>query len=168
MKYIKYTYVDSKTGISIAKQPSKNGPVFPTVPGLEFKWARESQYPTPVPEFFGTCPDDTDIKAEGILAEYSQTDWENMQADEMRARDPVPTSVSPRQIRQAMNQTAHSTGTLRDAVEAAVAAGDRDIKDWWEFSTVVERNNAQVTAMAAALALDDAALDALWRKANSL
>ena len=80
----------------------------------------------------------------------------------------VPESISPRQLRQAMNRVPFGESTLRNAVEAVVAAGDQDLKDWWEFSTVVERNNAQVTAMAAALVLDDAALDALWRKANSL
>ena len=62
MKYIKFTYVDAVTGISIASEPAANGPVFPNVVGLEFAWARESAYPTDVPEFFGTCPDDADTQ----------------------------------------------------------------------------------------------------------
>lgn len=80
----------------------------------------------------------------------------------------IPSAVSPRQIRQAMNRTPYGSGTLRDAVEAAVAAGDRDLRDWWEFSTVVERSNPQVVAMATALGMDDAALDDLWRLAATL
>ena len=88
MQYIKFTYVDAVTGISVAKQPAPNGPVFPSVAGLEFAWARESRYPTDVPEFFGTCPDDADTQVDGVLGVYVQQDWETMQADEMRARGP--------------------------------------------------------------------------------
>ena len=62
MQYLKFTYVDAVTGISIASEPAANGPVFPNVVGLEFSWARESRYPTDVPEFFGTCPDDADTQ----------------------------------------------------------------------------------------------------------
>ena len=88
MKYLKFTYVDAVTGISIASEPAANGPVFPNVAGLEFVWARESQYPTDVPEFFGTCPDDSNVQIDGVLGVYSQADWETMREDEMRARGP--------------------------------------------------------------------------------
>lgn len=86
MKYLKFTYVDAVTGISIAAEPAMNGPKFPAVPGLEFVWARESHYPTPVPEFFGTCPDDSPTQVDGVLGAFLQTDWEQMRADEMAAR----------------------------------------------------------------------------------
>ena len=88
MQYIKFTYVDAITGISIASEPAQNGPVFPLVAGLEFVWARESRYPTDVPEFFGTCPDDADTQVDGVLGVYLQADWETMRADEMHARGP--------------------------------------------------------------------------------
>ena len=88
MKFIKFTYVDALTGIGVDKEPAKNGPVFPKVEGLAFHWARESRYPTDVPEFFGTCPDDTDTEVAGVLGVYVQQDWETMRADEMRARGP--------------------------------------------------------------------------------
>ena len=80
----------------------------------------------------------------------------------------VPESISPRQLRQAMNRVPFGESTLRNAVEAVVAAGDQDLKDWWEFSTEVERSNAQVVAMGKALGLDDDAMDALWREAAVL
>ncbi len=88
MQYIKFTYVDAVTGISIAKQPAANGPVFPAITGLEYVWARESRYPTDVPEFFGTCPDNADPQIDGVLGVYVQADWETMREDEMRARGP--------------------------------------------------------------------------------
>ena len=88
MKHIKFTYVDSITSTSITKQPATSGPVFPAVAGLEYVWARESRYPTDVPEFFGTCPDDADTQVDGVLGVYLQADWETMRDDEMRARGP--------------------------------------------------------------------------------
>ena len=88
MQYIKFTYVDAVTGISIASEPAQNGPVFPSVAGLEFVWARESRYPTDAPEFFGTCPEDADTQLDGVLGVYLQADWETMREDEMRARGP--------------------------------------------------------------------------------
>ena len=86
MKHIKFTYVDSITGISVAKAAATNGPAYPAVAGLVFVWARESQYPTDVPEFFGTCPDASDTQIDGVLGVFVQPDWEGMQADEMLAR----------------------------------------------------------------------------------
>lgn len=76
---------------------------------------------------------------------------------------PVPSSVSPRQIRQALTRAG-----LRTAVETAVLQGDQDLKDWWEFSTTFERNHPQVIIMAAALNVSNQQLDDLWILAGSL
>lgn len=65
--------------------------------------------------------------------------------------------ISPRQIRQALTRVG-----LRNAVEAAVAAGDQDLKDWYEFSTAFERLNPQVVVMGEALSVSPASLDDLW------
>lgn len=86
MKHIKFTYVDSKTKISVAKEVAVNGPVYPDIPGLVFDWARESAYPTNVPELFGTCTSIGDV--DGFLQEYSEYDYNTMKADELRARQP--------------------------------------------------------------------------------
>jgi hypothetical protein len=80
------------------------------------------------------------------------------------AAPPTPPSVcSPRQLRQALTQTG-----LRDAVETAVAAGSRDLQDWWEFSTVFEEVHPEVTAMAAALNQSPEQVSALFALARSL
>lgn len=71
--------------------------------------------------------------------------------------------ISPRQIRQALTRAG-----LRTAVEAAVAAGDQDLKDWYEFSTAFERLNLQVVAMGEALSVSPASLDDLWALGASL
>lgn len=75
---------------------------------------------------------------------------------------PIP-DISPRQIRQALTRAG-----LRASVEAAVASGDQDLKDWWEFSTAFERLNPQVTAMASALGVSESDLDQLWALGASL
>lgn len=76
---------------------------------------------------------------------------------------PAPMSVTPRQIRMALTQAG-----LRSAVEAAVAAGDQDLKDWWFESNAFERDRPQVLAMAALLGVSDAQLEALWTLADTL
>lgn len=103
MKYIKFTYVDRMTGISVADAPATNGPVFPSVQGLEYAWARESLYPTYFPQFFGTCPDESQTDTAGVLGEFSKADWDNMLSDEMRARlPPIPQEVTMAQCRLAL------------------------------------------------------------------
>lgn len=100
-----------------------------------------------------TCVRITDEEAEIIRAEQ-----------EANQPPPAPvTQISPRQIRMAMTQIG-----LRNAVEAVVAAGDQDLKDWYEFSTYFDRNHPQVLAMATALSVSDAQLDALWALSATL
>ena len=76
---------------------------------------------------------------------------------------PSVTQISPRQIRMALTQMG-----LRNAVEAVVAAGDQNLKDWYEFSTYFDRNHPQVLAMATALNVTDAQVDALFDLAATL
>ena len=163
MQYIKFTYVDAVTGISIASEPAANGPVFPPVAGLEFVWARESRYPTDVPEFFGTCPEDADTQIDGVLGVYVQADWETMREDEMQARNPVPQQVSMRQARLALL----SVGLLDD-VEIVIAAAGREAQLEWEYAAVVERSNPAVAAVQQQHGLTDAQIDDLFREAAKL
>ena len=163
MQYIKFTYVDAATGISVAKQPAANGPVFPPVAGLKFAWSRESRYPTDVPEFFGTCPDDADTQIDGVLGVYVQADWETMREDEMRARNPVPQQVSMRQARLALLGAG-----LLDDVEAVISAAGRAAQLEWEYAAVVDRSNPAVAAVQQQQGITDAQIDDLFREAAKL
>ena len=163
MQYIKFTYVDSITSTSVAEQPATNGPVFPAVKGLEYVWARESRYPTNVPEFFGTCPDDADTQVDGVLGVYLQADWETMRADEMWARNPVPQQVTMRQARLALLNAG-----LLDDVEVVIAAAGREAQLEWEYAAVVDRSNPAVAAVQQQEALTDAQIDDLFREAAKL
>ena len=162
MKYLKFTYVDAVTGISIASEPAANGPVFPQIDGLEFAWARESRYPTDVPEFFGTCPDDADTQIDGVLGVYVQADWETMRDDEMRARNPVPQQVTMRQARLELLKRA-----LLGDVEAVITAAGREAQIQWEYASVVERSNP-VIAIIQQQGMTDAEIDDLFREAAKL
>lgn len=75
----------------------------------------------------------------------------------------IPASVSPRQIRQALTRAG-----LRASVETAVAAGDQDTKDWYEFATQFERTSPIVAALGLALSVTPLQLDDLWTLAGSL
>jgi len=72
-------------------------------------------------------------------------------------------SVTPRQFRLALNATG-----MRANIEAYVAAGSQDMKDTWEFATVIERNSAIIAAGAAELGLTEAQIDDLFTLAASL
>lgn len=167
MKYIKYTYVDAVTGISVAQAPATNGPVPPSIPGLEFVWARTSNYPTNVPEFFGTCPDDADLSVPGVLGLYLQADWETMRDDEMRSRNPVPASVSMRQARLALL----GAGLLDDvgaAINNLPSPQKEAAKIEWEYSQQVQRHNGFVEVLAPLLGMTDEQIDTLFVEAAKL
>lgn len=83
LQYLKFTYVDAETGVSVFTESAINDTKFPDVVGLEFVWARESAYPTPTPEFFGTCPFDSATEVEGVLGVFDQASWEQMRKDEV-------------------------------------------------------------------------------------
>ena len=167
MKHLKFTYVDALTGISIATEPALNGTKFPDVPGLAFHWARESAYPTPTPEFFGTCPDDSATQVDGVLGIFVESDWEQMRLDEMRARSPVPKQVTMRQARLALLGAG-----LLSQVDAAIASLPEPDKSAaqidWEYAAVVQRSSGLVPAMGAALGMTEVQIDTLFVEAAKL
>ena len=74
MQYIKFTYIDADTGVSVAQQTA-NRLVMPRVSGLEFKWAALSEYPTPVPTFYGVCPDGSDTDKSGVIDILTEAEY---------------------------------------------------------------------------------------------
>ncbi len=75
---------------------------------------------------------------------------------------PVPETVTPRQIRWALNAAG-----LRATVEAAISGADQNTKDAWEFSNEVRRDNPLLNSLAAALGMSSEQLDELFRLAAS-
>lgn len=75
----------------------------------------------------------------------------------------VPRAVSRRQLKQALTRAG-----LRSTVETAVAAGDQDLKDWYNESLEFERNHTEVVSMGISLGVTTRQLDDLWVLAASL
>lgn len=75
----------------------------------------------------------------------------------------VPISVTMRQGRLALLQA----GLLAQVQSAIDAQGDAE-KIEWEYAQSIDRNSPLVAALAAALSLDDAALDSLFISAANL
>lgn len=108
---------------------------------------------------FLPCPDDV---------QYGWTyDGVNWMAPPPPAPPPPPTVASMRQARLALLQA----GKLAD-VDAAIAALPSPAKEAakieWEYATEVSRDSALMKQLAAAIGLDDAALDALFTQAVTL
>lgn len=90
----------------------------------------------------------------GVLT-FNGTDVVPMPAPQPEA--PVIPAMTPRQIRLILNATG-----LRSQVEAMVAQSSQDVKDTWEFSTMIERSNPMLIAMAGQLGLTDQQIDDLF------
>lgn len=90
---------------------------------------------------------------------YTRKSDEQIRAAELAKLTPL----SPRQIRQALTRAG-----LRAQVEAAVASGDQDMKDWWEFTTSFERTHPMVVQAGQALGQTEQQMDDLWKLGASL
>jgi hypothetical protein len=77
--------------------------------------------------------------------------------------EPVPESVSPRQIKLALLGAG-----LLDEVEAFAAQADRATQISWEYATAFLRDDALLNAMAAAFGVSGDQLDQLFRTAAAL
>lgn len=118
----------------------------------------------PDPATIATCREVKDDAPEPLAPWEVMTvdafnQWRDAQTPIIRPA-PVPQSVTPWQMRRALNQLG-----LRSMVEAAVAAGDQDARDGWEFALEIRRDNPLLASMAQALGMTDVQLDDLFRLA---
>jgi hypothetical protein len=109
MQHLKYTYVDSVTGVSITDAPAANGPVPPAIAGLDFDFALESQYPTNVPIFFGTAPDEADVIVNGVIDAVDHAAYESARANELEARKSI-----KHRLRKNAQSSAENAGFAHD------------------------------------------------------
>lgn len=75
---------------------------------------------------------------------------------------PVPQSVSPRQMRRALNAM-----NLRDAIEQYVATLPRDEQDDWEYGLTVERTSPIIETGRTLLGMSVDQVDDLFRLAET-
>lgn len=91
---------------------------------------------------------------EATPAELATWEGENVPSN------PVPDSVSPRQIRRALNQLG-----LRATVDAAIAMLPQDARDDWDYALEVRRDWPLVASLAAGLGKTEAEIDDIFRLA---
>jgi hypothetical protein len=171
MQYIKFTHVDAVTAVSVATEAALHGLAFPAVTGLQFLWARESVYPDPVPQFFGTCADDADTAIDGVLGLFSAADYDTMQADEMLARPSVrsiakaarTTAVSAITVTTAAGNMFDGDETSQNRMARAILAlqASTETTTLWVLTdnTVIDATQDE---LAEALTLAGAAQSAMW------
>jgi len=75
----------------------------------------------------------------------------------------VPSSITPRQIRLQL-----TTAGLRQTIEDWVVTQPLETKDWWEYSTAIERNNEMIIKAATDFGLTHEQLDQFFIDANKL
>lgn len=119
-------------------------------------------------------PDTATLQAQ-IMALTAERDAAVAERDALQAQiaslqppadtiDGVPQSVSAYQARAALL----AAGLLPQAEAAVVAAPDEIVRIAWEYATVVRRQSPFISALAPALGLDDAAIDALFVAAAAI
>jgi hypothetical protein len=79
----------------------------------------------------------------------------------------VPQAVTMRQARRAL-RLAGLYDAIQPAIDALPEPQRTDAQIEWDYSSEVQRHNAFVGMLAGALALDDAALDALFIAAGAI
>lgn len=99
----------------------------------------------------------------GIGWTYDGTTW----AAPAPVPTPVPTSASMRQARLALLQ-AGKLADVTTAINALASPAKEAAQIEWEYATEVRRDSALMQQLAAAIGLDDAALDALFTQAVTL
>jgi hypothetical protein len=91
--YICVTNVDSITCIPCTDAPMANGPAYPDLPRLVIEWWNQSEWPTNIPKYYGTCNDYADLSTSGVLAKLTKAEYVKAKRDEMYARKPFPSWV---------------------------------------------------------------------------
>ena len=84
-------------------------------------------------------------------------------------RNPTPASVSARQIRLWLITHGISLETVDATIDSIADATDRDtVRVEWDYAPYVERSHVFLVPLAAALGLDEAAVDQAFREAATL
>jgi hypothetical protein len=115
---------------------------------------------------YSVCMAEPAVVPEGhrvVSSDYERVDGVVRQTVVTEAHNPVPSFVSPRQMRLALIAYA-----LDDDVDAYVATLPKEAQVEWEYATEVRRDNQLINAAASALGMNQAQADDLFRLAASL
>jgi len=91
--------------------------------------------------------------------------WVKLKAEytiEIEDYNPVPQSVSPMQIRLALNELG-----LRTTIENAVDSGSQDLKDMWEFASEFKRDYPIIEELSVSLGFTEEQVNNIFRLAST-
>ena len=101
--------------------------------------------------------------------------WRVVTTQELQAlrdeyeRDPVPASVSARQIRLWLVRAGIAMSVIEAAIDSIADEITREtVRVEWEYAPVIERAHPWLVPLASALGLDEAAVDRAFREAAGL
>jgi len=157
MIYIKFTYIDSITNISAAKEITKNEPVFPRINSLKFEWQKLYNSPVSVPEFFGTCEDSEDTNVEGVLEVLTKESYDNLYKQELENRFVGKDIISAKQIRLRLLEQG-----LLDQTINIVKTLPQNLQIEWEYGTELYRKSDLINSIKQAINLNPDAFDEIF------
>jgi len=134
MKYILFTYIDKKTGISAQKEPSMDELVLPNIEGLQVEWSNMSELQ--VPSLFGTCSDSADITVEGFIKEFTEEEWNILKQEKIINTFNCYKIVSNSNFRLSLLRN-----SLLESWEQVVKTLPKELQIYWEYSVVVDRTS---------------------------
>ena len=92
--YIAVTNIDADTGILCTEAAMRTGPTEPKVKGFQILFNDQSNWPiatvsgvyNQAPLYYGTCDDDADITLPGVVATYTEAEFNTLKRNEFLAR----------------------------------------------------------------------------------
>lgn len=101
MIYVCVTEIDADTNVVCTQEPMRTGPTLPNLSGWQYQWADQSNWPVAcvngiyqtAPKYYGTCNDDADLSAVGVLATYTAEEYQALKSAEHQARKPYPSWI---------------------------------------------------------------------------
>jgi hypothetical protein len=157
MKYIKFTYVDSVTNISVTTAPVQNESIFPKISGLTFNWLKSHKTPTSVPEFFGTCDSNANTNVDGVLEVLSKETYDELYEQELDSRFFGKQTISAKQIRLRLLEQ----DLLMQTTEA-VKTLPQNLQIEWEYGTELYRKSDLIKSIKQTLNLSQDKIDEIF------
>jgi hypothetical protein len=157
MKYIKFTYVDSVTNISVVTAPVQNESVFPEILDLNFQWQKSYKIPTRVPEFFGTCSNSANTNVDGVLEVLSKEAYDELYQQELENRFFGKQVISAKQIRLRLLEQDLLTKTIE-----AVKTLPQNLQIEWEYGTELYRKSDLIKSIKQVLNLSQDKIDEIF------
>lgn len=160
VKYIKFNYIDSSSGVPETEQPISNAKALPAILGLELLWESVISPDLHVSFLYGTCSDAAELPYYAF--EITKEQFDLLHAADQKSR--VPKSVLIKQAKLALHAFGYFT-TVDGYIQSST---DMNLKIIWEHAMRIERYDPLVLGIAQMLQMTDEQLDMLFIAASKI